>query len=202
MDNADGFDMLEPKRCETVERAVKQIMHQLNLLAKLWKVSGAFDKCFCRSSFILITGRCFRKPILPEHMYFRAIGVLIDEVLISVIREVERLVDIAADESQRLNELLTRLQACRDLFVPESTSSTPKVDKEKLIRLYVPHYNKFVELTELLDMGFAMIMERFRSGRLREFESGELQRLVRALFADTPLRVKNLEEIGRGVPRG
>ena len=38
VDNADGFDMLEPRRCETVERAVKQIMHQLNLLAKLWKV--------------------------------------------------------------------------------------------------------------------------------------------------------------------
>ncbi|KAJ3055799.1 Centromere/kinetochore protein zw10 [Rhizophlyctis rosea] len=174
VDNADGFDMLESKRCEIVERAVKQIMHQLNLLAKLWK------------------------PILPQHLHFRAIGVLIDEVLVSIIKEVERLVDIAADESQRLNELLTRLQACRDFFVSESTSSTMKADKEKLIRLYVPHYNKFVELTELLDLGFAVIMERFRSGRLREFESEELQRLVRALFADTPLRVKNLEEIGRG----
>ncbi|KAJ3034442.1 Centromere/kinetochore protein zw10 [Rhizophlyctis rosea] len=174
VENADGFDVQEQKRFDVVERAVKQIMHQLDLLVKIWK------------------------PVLPTHVYFRAIGLLINDILLTIINEVERLVDIAADESKRLNELLTRLHSCRDFY---HLDNHPPSETDKLVRHYVPCFNKFVELTEVLDLGFAEIMERFRAGRLKEFGGGELQRLVRALFADTPLRVRNLEEIGRGVPR-
>lgn len=43
-------------------------------------------------------------------------------------------------------------------------------------------------------------MTRFRAGQLHMFDEGELSDLICAIFADTPLRKYNLEEIEQGHP--
>jgi len=55
-------------------------------------------------------------------------------------------------------------------------------------------------MTDILELSFAEIMTRFRAGQLHMFKVQELSNFVCALFADTPLRQRNLEEIGQGHP--
>lgn len=55
-------------------------------------------------------------------------------------------------------------------------------------------------MTDILELSFAEIMTRFRAGQLHMFKVHELSNFVCALFADTPLRQRNLEEIGQGHP--
>lgn len=122
-------------------------------------------------------------------------GILIDFIYEQIIAEIEKLVDIAEDESHKLNGLLKRLESCRSFYSSEIES---EAEVDALVRLYVPASQKFAELADLLELGLAKIMERYRAGRLKDFDAAELQKLIRALFADTPLRVGYLEEIGRG----
>ncbi|KAJ3283946.1 Centromere/kinetochore protein zw10 [Borealophlyctis nickersoniae] len=173
IESADGFDVVDDARHAAVERAIKQVLYQLRHLSKLWK------------------------PVLPPHLYCRCMGILLDHGLLDVIHQTEKLIDIGAEESHKLHNLLLTLQSVTDLFPPPPSSSSHHTPRS-LTEHYVPHFNKFVQLTDLLDLSFADIMARFRAGVRYEFEGAELQRLIRALFADTPLRVKNLEEIGRG----
>ena len=64
----------------------------------------------------------------------------------------------------------------------------------------VPTYFKFVFLSELLEASMADVLFLFDNGHLVDFAPAEIARLVRALFADSPLRARNLEHIARGHP--
>ncbi|KAF9323536.1 hypothetical protein BGZ91_003517, partial [Linnemannia elongata] len=68
------------------------------------------------------------------------------------------------------------------------------------IHFFVPTWQKFQLLADILELSFAEIMTRFRAGQLHMFEEGELSDLICAIFADTPLRKHNLEEIEQGHP--
>lgn len=64
----------------------------------------------------------------------------------------------------------------------------------------MPTYFKFVFLSELLEANMADVMFLFDNGHLVDFAPAEVAQLVRALFADSPLRARNLEHIMRGHP--
>jgi len=65
----------------------------------------------------------------------------------------------------------------------------------------VTSWEKFQVLTDVLELSFAEIMTRFRAGQLQMFNMQELSELICALFAETPLRQHNLEEISHGHPQ-
>lgn len=86
---------------------------------------------------------------------------------------------------------------------------------------YVPSWLKFSYLSELLvcllllfgvvflymshwllfqEASMADLTYLFEQGALVDFEVNELVKLVRALFADTPLRTKTLDKIMGGYP--
>ncbi|KAI9209173.1 Centromere/kinetochore Zw10-domain-containing protein [Polychytrium aggregatum] len=159
---ADGFGMQDDAREAQVSKTIKLVSHQLKHLAKVWK------------------------SVLPDYLFLKAMGLLVDAVMEEILTEVEGLIDISKDESLKLNSALIEFEGeCIELLRTQD------------YQRYIPIVNKFHHLALLMDSSFAAIMERLRAGELFEFSNGELTRLIKALFSDTPLRAKNLEEIQR-----
>ncbi|KAF8938445.1 Centromere/kinetochore protein zw10 [Dissophora ornata] len=143
-------------------------------------------------------------PTLSPITFYNVLGRLLEDVSVRVIKELEGLADISEKESHKLASLCGILFECEDQF----DSAGPLVeqamgdayDDEDPIHHFVPSWEKFQLLTDILELSFAEIMTRFRAGQLHMFQERELSRLVCALFADTPLRQHNLEEIQQGHP--
>ncbi|TPX72350.1 hypothetical protein SpCBS45565_g00434 [Spizellomyces sp. 'palustris'] len=176
IESAGGFDVLAERRHEIVERAIKQVLYQLTHLSKVWK------------------------PVLSPSIYLLAMGGLIDFTMDRIITEIKYLIDIAEEESHKLNQLLTKFHT--SILPLLSHDSIPSEKIPTLAGHCISQCEKFIQVTDILDLSFADIMERFRDGRLKVLEKAELTGLIKALFADTPLRVKNLEEIVRGYSDG
>ncbi|KAI9238689.1 MAG: Centromere/kinetochore Zw10-domain-containing protein [Podila humilis] len=162
------------------ERAMKQIVYVFRHLGKAWK------------------------PTLSPMKFYHVLGQLLDDVAIRVIKEIEDLGDISEKESHKLAIICGLLFECEDQF----DSAGPLVEEvkgdayndEDPIHYFVPSWEKFQLMTDILELSFAEIMTRFRAGQLHMFKVQELSNFVCALFADTPLRQRNLEEIGQGHP--
>ncbi|KAK9717450.1 ribosome biogenesis protein ytm1 [Basidiobolus ranarum] len=163
-----GFhDATLESKYHQIESTLNQIVYSLNQLSKIWK------------------------PVLPSHLALKAIGLLLDTVVARCIQEIQDLGDISEEESHHLYKLSTILTACDQLVAYDG------INVQDALATYVPHWSKYHKQIELLELSFAEIMERFRTGQLDEFKPNELENLIRAIFADTALRTKNLEEIGR-----
>ncbi|KAI1302433.1 Centromere/kinetochore protein zw10 [Mortierella claussenii] len=162
------------------ERAMKQVVLVFKHLGKAWKST------------------------LSPMTFYRILGNLLNDTTMRVIKELEALADISEKESHKLAALCGILFECEDQF----DSAGPLVERAKEdayrdedpIYFFVPCWEKFQLLTDILELSFAEIMTRFRAGQLHMFGERELSNLVCALFADTPLRQHNLEEIGHGHP--
>jgi centromere/kinetochore protein ZW10 len=124
-------------------------------------------------------------------VYYIAIGKLCAKICKELSNGIVALKDISEIESKGLAQVLD-IQKLENLFFFENRS---------LIAHYSGSvYLKFKTLIQLLTWSFSSIMEHFRMGALSEFEIDDLIHLVKALFCDTQLRVKNLKEIERGHP--
>ncbi|KAG0018050.1 Centromere/kinetochore protein zw10 [Entomortierella chlamydospora] len=162
------------------ERSMKQIVLVFRHLGKAWK------------------------PTLSPMTFYKVLGKLLDNVALRVIKELEGLKDISEKESHKLASLCGVLFECEDQF----DSAGPLVEQikgnsyndEDPIHFFVPSWEKFQLLTDILELSFAEIMTRFRAGQLHMFRERELSNLICALFADTPLRQHNLHEIEQGHP--
>ncbi|KAI8906605.1 Centromere/kinetochore Zw10-domain-containing protein [Powellomyces hirtus] len=165
VDSADGFDVLDDRRKDIVERVLKQLSHQVVLLSHVWQ------------------------PVLPSSVYRVTMTPLINYTLRLIMSEIFSLVDIGESESHTLNTMLTSFKERVQPLLDDSTMTT------------TPRFTQFEHLVRILDASFAEIMELFRSGDLKMFTGPELVGLVRALFADTPLRRANLEEIEENARR-
>ncbi|KAJ3929915.1 MAG: hypothetical protein NXY57DRAFT_922396 [Lentinula lateritia] len=135
------------------------------------------------------------KGLLTKSKYYIALGSVTDAALSRVVQDVLALGDIPELESHRLSELCRILLALEGLF-----SEDP--EKPSFVVAYVPSWLKFSYLSELLEASLADITYLFEEGALVDFEVEELARLVRALFADTPLRTNTINKIlsGHSVP--
>ncbi|KAF9296965.1 Centromere/kinetochore protein zw10 [Mortierella antarctica] len=181
IDEASRFhDSSAESNFAACERAMKQIVYVFRHLGKAWK------------------------PTLSPMKFYHVLGQLLDDVAIRVIKEIEDLGDISEKESHKLAIICGLLFECEDQF----DSAGPLVEEAKgdayndedPIHYFVPSWEKFQLMTDILELSFAEIMTRFRAGQLHMFKVQELSNFVCSLFADTPLRQRNLEEIDQGHP--
>ncbi|KAG2157729.1 uncharacterized protein EDB93DRAFT_1124346 [Suillus bovinus] len=133
------------------------------------------------------------KPVLPKGKYYTAIGAIVEVSLQRILENILAIPDIPEVESHKLSELCRILAALEGLFVEDFSESSFVVS-------YVPSWLKFSYLSELLEASMADLTYLFEEGALVDFEVDELVKLVRALFADTPLRTKTLNKIMGGHP--
>ncbi|GJJ70611.1 protein transport protein DSL1/ZW10 [Entomortierella parvispora] len=182
LDESGGFqDSSVDANFSACERSMKQIILAFRHLGKAWKST------------------------LAPLAFYRVMGELLNDVVKRVITDIEQLGDISERESHKLALLCGQLFECEDQF----DSAGPLVreikgesyEDEDPVHLFVASWEKFQVLTDVLELSFAEIMTRFRAGQLQMFNEEELSELVCALFADTPLRQHNLEEISHGHPR-
>ncbi|KAF9918072.1 Centromere/kinetochore protein zw10 [Lobosporangium transversale] len=181
VDEARGFrDSSVESNFAAYERSMKQVVLVFKHLGKAWK------------------------PIMSPMSFYKVLGKLLDDTIMRVIRELEGLTDISEQESHKLAALCGVLFECEDQF----DHASPLVElirgdayeDEDPIYHFVLSWKKFQLLADILELSFAEIMTRFRAGQLYMFQVRELSNLLCALFADTPLRQRNLEEIEKGHP--
>ncbi|KAI9456935.1 hypothetical protein HD554DRAFT_2177861 [Boletus coccyginus] len=133
------------------------------------------------------------KSILPKSRFYTAVGLIVDGVLSRILNSILAISDIPEVESHKLSELCRILTALEGLFVENTSESSFVVS-------YVPSWLKFSYLSELLEASMADLTYLFEEGALVDFEIDELVMLVKALFADTPLRTKTIDKIMNGHP--
>ncbi|KAI8814365.1 Centromere/kinetochore Zw10-domain-containing protein [Cladochytrium replicatum] len=182
LNEADGLSVSDDKRYAHVERILKQVVHQLKHLSSVWK------------------------PLLPKHMHLKSMSLLIRFVLQTTTEETLELNDIGDEETLRLNGLLSRLwDSCVEIFEFDVKGRVGE-DRRRLatrvmtLAVGMTVCARYRHVTDMLDSRFADIMERFREGGLVEFEVRELVSFVKAIFADSELRRRNVDEILKGHP--
>ncbi|EJD47988.1 hypothetical protein AURDEDRAFT_183735 [Auricularia subglabra TFB-10046 SS5] len=131
------------------------------------------------------------KPILTKRAHYTAIGTLVDSVLAQMLEQILSLDDIPDVESRHLSQLCHLLTPLEDLFVDEPEGSS-------LVVVHVPSWLKFSYLSELLEASLTDISYLYDEGALIDFETEELTKLIRALFADTPMRANAIAKINGG----
>ena len=157
------------------------------------------------------------KAVLTKSRYYDALGSVVEAALSRILGDVLALEDITETESHRLSELCRILNALEGQFVEDP-------DQPSFVVSYVPSWLKFSYLSELLvryhvpfllfstshaddcphkspqEASIADISYLFEEGALVDFEIDELVKLVKALFAETPLRANTINKLQQGHP--
>ncbi|KAA1108902.1 hypothetical protein PGT21_028584 [Puccinia graminis f. sp. tritici] len=166
LDEAEGFVKTSREdRFSACERACKQVTHTLASLAQVWK------------------------PVMLRSEYLKSLGSLVESVLERILNEIEEQPDIEENDSKQLNILCKSLHSLIHLF-----DLQPDFNHADIYR-YVPSWFKFCFLSELLEASMADIMWMYQEGHLGEFSQQEIVGLIKALFADSHLRAKNIDLI-------
>ncbi|CAG8623836.1 9996_t:CDS:10 [Paraglomus brasilianum] len=168
------------------KQALSEIFDELNGLQQS-TTEAKFEACKKAMMEIIYTVQLVSKvwkTVLPSPSHYKAISALIDHILLRMIEEVEDLSDIALEESSHLNIICTMLYELERMF-----------PKSEPIGKHSKAWHKFQQITEILNLSLAEIMDRFRGGILREFETAELVKLICALFSETPIRGLSIREI-------
>lgn len=113
-------------------------------------------------------------------MYKRALADILDHIFKKIIDGVLDLPDVTTEESKHLHKSLSIFFCFDSRFDSREESIRPL-----LLR-------KFRFTVNILDMNMATIMLHFERGDLEDFSRNELEHFICALFAETPLRKKNL----------
>ncbi|KAH9004741.1 hypothetical protein EDB86DRAFT_3062301 [Lactarius hatsudake] len=160
---AGGFvGTADQERFDECEEAVMSILSQVRKVAKHWA------------------------GVLGKTKYFDALGSLVNFSLMRILGDILALPDITEVESHRLSELCRILHALEGLFIDD-----PEQVRTSVLRsssACVPAWLKFSYLSELLEASMTDISYLFDEGALIDYETEELVKLVRALFADKPQR--------------
>ncbi|KAI9331818.1 Centromere/kinetochore Zw10-domain-containing protein [Zopfochytrium polystomum] len=209
---AQGWDMPDAIRGNAVTKAANQIILHLNRLANLWRPPilppGIYLRCIgdlLTTVFELIIGEVEALHDIAEeeshrlHLVLGSIGSLPSKFAEWLAVDsggtgkggggwdkADGWDDDFGDGEPSADTAITRAKA-------DDAAATTDVAWSSL----VPSARKYQQLTDLVVLSFADIMQRLRAGDLDDFTNDELAGLVRALFADTPLRQKNLDEIRR-----
>jgi len=150
------------------------------------------------------------KGVLPNHIYLQALGTLVDSVFAAMIDKLEEIDDLSEEETHRLHALFSIMYRCETFF--HSAPHTKKAQEGKRerrgrggegldseseekhwwVRMCVPHWTKFVKLTNILEEKLVVIVDNYLQQKLREFSSEEIRHLITALFSDSPLRREKL----------
>uniref|UniRef100_A0A1D1Z9X3 Centromere/kinetochore protein zw10 n=1 Tax=Anthurium amnicola TaxID=1678845 RepID=A0A1D1Z9X3_9ARAE len=152
--------------------------------------------------FILEKVHIIWEPVLPKSTYRKIMWMLLDFVFGAVMRDMLLLDDIAAEETLQLQQLIhVILENLSSLFESlVDTTEKQSFSKEHLwVQLdeKIPSLGKFRKLADLLDMPLKSITMAWESRELVNcgFTSSEMINFVKAIFADSPLRMECLWRI-------
>ncbi|THH07395.1 hypothetical protein EW145_g3406 [Phellinidium pouzarii] len=169
---AEGFvDTSDQERFDECEGMMSEVLRDVRAVAQQWKT------------------------VLPRTKSYHATGQVVEAALTRILGDVLALRDIPEIDSRRLSELCRILNALEGLFVDADDP-----DMSSVVLAYVPSWLKFSYLSELLEASMSDISYLFDEGALIDFRVEELVSLVRALFADTPLRASTIAKLQRGHP--
>jgi len=133
------------------------------------------------------------KVTLTKSAYLHAMGQIVDDALFRVMDDVLSLDDIPEADSERLSALCEMLAPLEELFVDA-------LGEQSVVGSHVPLWFKFSYLSWLIKGSIADLSYLFDQGMLVDYEIDELVRLLRALFAETPLRESTITKISKGHP--
>ncbi|KAH9066695.1 Centromere/kinetochore Zw10-domain-containing protein [Lactarius vividus] len=153
-----------------------------------------FDECEEAVMSILSQVRKVAKHwagVLGKTKYFDALGSLVNFSLMRILGDILALPDITEVESHRLSELCRILHALEGLFIDDP-------EQPSFVVACVPAWLKFSYLSELLEASMTDISYLFDEGALIDYETEELVKLVRALFADKPQRANLVNKLVAG----
>ncbi|KAH9014198.1 Centromere/kinetochore Zw10-domain-containing protein [Lactarius deliciosus] len=171
---AEGFvGTADQERFDECEEAVMSILSQVRKVAKHWAVSN-----------LVYLGYWVKRS-------FDALGSLVNFSLMRILGDILALPDITEVESHRLSELCRILHALEGLFIDDP-------EQPSFVVACVPAWLKFSYLSELLEASMTDISYLFDEGALIDYETEELVKLVRALFADKPQRANLVNKLVAG----
>lgn len=151
------------------------------------------DRAVTRVIQCVLTFASETRPVVDETLFLDMLGRIVDSVLVRLIRDIEELIDIGAEESHVIAVTLNSLAQLVGAFDLPGKDAT-----ESFVLDLVPSWQKFWLVKDILEMNMRDIMESFRRGDLHMFEKSELIGLLCSLFADTELRESNIQEIKTG----
>ncbi|GAB1600910.1 centromere/kinetochore protein zw10 homolog [Argonauta hians] len=175
LSSAAGFVSISDERNRfSAERSIKQVVYKLNHLKAVWE------------------------DILPANIYFKAMGTLINCVLVEMIDNTINLVDISAEEASHLHRLLCLFdEKAEPLFSTKHNADSGANVKIELQR-NISSWMKFKELIFVLNANLQEISDRWANGKgvlAHTFSSSEMKQLIQALFQNTDRRAAVLARL-------
>ncbi|XP_061173737.1 centromere/kinetochore protein zw10 homolog isoform X2 [Saccostrea echinata] len=171
---AKGFvSVSEGSNSASTEKAVKQVLHQLGHLQKVWQ------------------------EILPVSHYRRSIGTLLNNVVVEICDRVVRLEDISASDATQMASLMSLIQK-RAGPLMKSASDDGDVNVTIELQRNVPKWLRFTEIITLLNASLLEINDRWADGKgplANELTASEVKQMIRALFQNTDRRSAILAKI-------
>nr|XP_058967958.1 centromere/kinetochore protein zw10 homolog [Pocillopora verrucosa] len=171
-----GFaNVHEDEKGLQVEKSMKQILHLLTNLGKVWN------------------------GILPVDIYCQALGALFDDVLQNIASEVTQMEDISAEEAHQLHSLLSILvERGSEIFQNVQEANSESAENSWDLCTVVPHWIRYKELIAILEASLQDIVDRWADGKgplAHECSAQEVRGLIRALFQNTDRRAAVLAKI-------
>ncbi|XP_077999477.1 centromere/kinetochore protein zw10 homolog [Glandiceps talaboti] len=166
---AVGFAQLEEEENrKRAERAVKQVLHQLNHLSTVWK------------------------DVLPSSTYIKSMSTLINTALQEIINKITVLEDISVDDAHQLFSIMTIVTAKTPLLLQFTES------EDVTMEIHISQWTRFTELMVVLEANLQEILERWTDGKgplAHALSANEVRSLIRALFQNTEKRAAALARI-------
>ncbi|XP_069118412.1 centromere/kinetochore protein zw10 homolog [Argopecten irradians] len=154
------------------ERAIKQTIHQFHHLQKVWQ------------------------EVLPPTVYRKAVGTLLNSVVVDITASIVVLEDISSDDARQLASLLSIIMDKAGPLLQTPTDN--KVNLTFELQKNVQKWLRFKELITVLNASLLEISDRWAEGKgplAVEFTPNEMKSLIRALFQNTERRAGVLAKI-------
>ncbi|KAG1697382.1 Centromere/kinetochore protein zw10 [Nymphon striatum] len=169
---AQGFQniALDQSFSPQAEKSIKQCIHQLQSLKKVWS------------------------NVLPINVYFKSMGTLINSWLESIIFGIASQEDISADSASQLIALFGLISE----QTPYIFEVSKLYEKSAEVFKHVSNWSKFQELIVVLGASMQELLDRWAAGKgplADAFNAEEVKQLIRALFQNTDRRAAVLAKI-------
>ena len=128
------------------------------------------------------------KSLISLEDLLNLVGNIINSIFNYLIEKIEELQDISEDESKVL---------CKSLRILQEGVQNSYKDIGGEPFKYINQWFKLAYLTEILEANLVDLVYLYDQGLLIDFESEELVKLCKALFADTQNRAKAIDKISQ-----
>lgn len=146
------------------------------------------------------------EPYLSFPLRSKVLGSLLEFVASTMIKDIENIMDISAEESSELSKLIKAVQQLEDLFLDPTVSTSSLVagseaeeefrnNAAALTAYYTPSWIKLQYLEQILVSNLEQILYLYRNNSLVDFTASELDELIHSLFAASDQRQKTINII-------